>query len=68
MVNRTQLLNAPKEVKRNMSFEEFKTHMRGVTLKTREDYIQAINWLYDTSGPVKGWYFYWQRGIDGRKK
>lgn len=62
------LLLASKESKRDMTFEELKKYMSGVTLKTQEDYIKARQWFYSADGPIKGWYFYWQRGIDGRDK
>lgn len=62
-MNRLQLINAPKELK-EFTFEEFKSFFRGARFKTREDWIKGRHWLQSKD---KDWYFYWQRGIDGRQ-
>ena len=64
---RKKVLELAKDDKRDMSFEEFKRYMRGVTLKSKGDFVKALNWLcLDPNGPIRGWKLYWNQGIDGR--
>lgn len=68
MVSRTQILNAPKEVK-EFTAKEFKQWFRGARLKSKEDFIEIRQWLLiDQGSPIKKWAAYWNLGIDGRDK